>query len=67
VSEPPQPDQPEESSDYEMHYRREYPALNQLAQPRNKKTHERRDDITGGALTHNINCDDASGGIIQFG
>jgi hypothetical protein len=54
VSEPSQPDQPEKSSDYKMHYRREYPALNQLAQPRNEKTHERCDDITGGTLTHNI-------------
>lgn len=54
MSEPPQPDQPEKSSDYEMDYRRENPALNQLAQPRNEKTHERCDDITGGSLTHNV-------------
>jgi hypothetical protein len=54
VPEPPQPDQPKKSSDYEMHYGREYPALDQLAQPRNEKTHERCDDITGGTLTHRI-------------
>jgi hypothetical protein len=62
VSKPAQPDQPEKPSDYEMHYRREYPALNQLAQPRNEKTHERCDDITGRTLTHILeNCDDYSG------
>jgi hypothetical protein len=54
VPEPPQPDQPKKSSDCEMHYGREYPALDQLAQPGNEKTHERCDDITGGTLTHRI-------------
>jgi hypothetical protein len=54
VSEPPQPDQPEKSGDYEMHYRGEYPALNQLAQSGDEKTHKRCDDITGGTLTHNV-------------
>ena len=54
MSKPPQPDQPEESGYYEVHERREYPALNQLAQARNEKTHQRRDDITGRTLTHNI-------------
>ena len=54
MPEPSQPDQPKESSDYEMHYRREYPALNQLAKTGNKKTHQRRDNITGRTLTHNI-------------
>jgi hypothetical protein len=54
VPEPAQPNQPEKPSYYEMHYRREYPALNQLAQARNEKTHERCDDITGGTLAHSI-------------
>jgi hypothetical protein len=54
VSKPPQPDQPEEPRDYKMHYRREYPALNQLTQSRNEKTHQRCDDVTGGTLTHNV-------------
>lgn len=54
MSKPPQPDQPEEPGHYEMHQRRENPALNQLAQARNEKTHEGRDDIAGGTLTHNI-------------
>ena len=54
MSKPPQPDQPEEPRDDKMYYRREYPALNQLAQSRNEKTHQRCDDVTGGTLTHNV-------------
>jgi len=54
VSKPPQPDQPEEPGSYEVHERGQYPTLNQLSQARNEKTHQRRDNITGRTLTHNI-------------
>ncbi len=54
MSKPPEPDQPEKPGPYEVHECRQYPALNQLAQTRNKKTHQRRNNITGRTLTHNI-------------
>ena len=57
MSEPAQPaegDQPEQPSQYELHQRRENTALNQLAQARDEKTHQGRDDITRRTLTHNI-------------
>jgi hypothetical protein len=54
VSEPPQPDEPKEPGSYEVHQRRKDPSLNQLSQARNEKTHQRRDNITGRTLTHNI-------------
>jgi hypothetical protein len=34
--------------------RRQDPALDQLAKTRNKKTHQRRDNIAGRTLAHNI-------------
>ena len=51
---PPQQDQPEQPGDYELQYRRENPALNQLAQTRDEKTNKRGNDITRRTLTHNI-------------
>jgi hypothetical protein len=52
MSEPPQPNEPEQASPNEVQQRGENPALDQLTQARDKKTHERGNDITRRTLLH---------------
>jgi hypothetical protein len=54
MSQPPQQDQPEERREDEVRQGSQDPALNQLAEARNEKTYERRDNITGRTLAHNM-------------
>jgi hypothetical protein len=46
MTEPPKPDQPEQSCYQEMDQRREDSTLHQLTQPREKKASKRRDNVT---------------------
>ena len=52
MSEPPQPDEPEQGGPNEVQQRGKNPALDQLTQARDKKTHERGNDITRRTLRH---------------
>jgi hypothetical protein len=52
MAEPPQPDEPEQAGPNEVQQRGKNPTLDQLTQAGNKKTHERRNDITRGTLLH---------------
>jgi hypothetical protein len=52
MSEPPQPNKPEQAGPNEVQQRGKNPALGQLTQARDKKTHERGNDITRRTLLH---------------
>ena len=52
MSEPSQPNEPEQAGHNEVQQRGKNPALDQLTQARDKKTHERGNDITRRTLRH---------------
>jgi hypothetical protein len=52
MSEPPQKNEPEQGGPNEVEQRGKNPALDQLTQARDKKTHERGNDITRRTLFH---------------
>ena len=52
MSEPPQPNEPEQAGPNEVQQRGKNPALGQLTQARDKKTHECGNDVTRRTLRH---------------
>lgn len=55
MSKPTQPNEPEQAGHHEVQQRGKNPALDQLTEARDKKTHQGSNDISSGTLSHNKN------------